>query len=269
MWWLWQSDGYGFLYAVPVFTLWIVWHGAWSDYRKRHKSTKWYHSMYAVEVPFRIFTELGFYTVFRWLVSLTPPPWAPETSWTHVTYSWVHFVAIKHIITAYILLLLCHVLLSLGPVRRFFGLDPKPEQKSTSYIISASILFGLCIWLIDDVVVYFAFYEGGGSFFEVITSKIAPHDLFVRNLFLLICLISGLLVSKLLSQRFKGERALQESEERYRSLVETLTDFVFILAPDGSITYLNPEFEKLTGYSDKEFIGHSFTEALKPLPLNT
>jgi PAS domain S-box-containing protein len=264
MWWLWQSDGYGFLYAVPVFTLWIVWHGAWSDYRKRHKSTKWYHSMYAVEVPFRIFTELGFYTVFRWLVSLNPPPWAPEISWTHVTYSWIHFVAIKHIITAYILLLLCHVLLSIGPVRRFFGLNPKPEQKNTTYIISASILLGLCIWLIDDVVVYLAFYEGSGSFYEVITSKIAPRDLFVRNLFLLICLISGLLISKLLSQRFKGERALQESEERYRSLVETLTDFVFILDPIGRATYLNPEFEKLTGYSDQEVIGHSFTELLAP-----
>ena len=264
MWWLWQADGYGVLYAVPVFTLWIVWHGVWSDYRKRHKSTKWYHSMYAVELLFRIFSELGFYTVFRWLVSLNPPPWAPEISWTHVTYSWVNFVAIKHIITAYILLLLCHVLLSLGPVRRFFGLDPKPEQKNTSYIISASILLGLCIWLIDDVVVYLAFYEGSGSFFEVITSKIAPRDLFIRNLFLLVCLISGLLISKLLSQRFKGERALQESEERYRSLVETLTDFVFILDPNGNATYLNPEFEKLTGYSDQEVIGNSFTEVLAP-----
>ena len=264
MWWLWQSDGYGFLYAVPIFTLWIVWHGVWSDYRKRHKSTKWYHSMYAVELLFRIFSELGFYTVFRWLVSLNPPPWAPEISWSQVTYSWVHFVAIKHIITAYVLLLLCHVLLSMGPVRRFFGLDPKPEQNNTTYIISASILLGLCIWLIDDVVVYLAFYEGSGSFFEVITSEIAPHDLFVRTLFFLICLISGLLISKLLLQRFKGEKALMESEDKYRSLVETLTDFVFIVAPDGSFTYLNPEFEKLTGYSDQEFIGHSFTEVLAP-----
>ena len=37
MWWLWQSDGYGFLYAVPIFTLWIVWHGIWSDWRRRKK----------------------------------------------------------------------------------------------------------------------------------------------------------------------------------------------------------------------------------------
>jgi hypothetical protein len=27
MWWLWRDDGWGLLYAVPVFTLWIVWHG--------------------------------------------------------------------------------------------------------------------------------------------------------------------------------------------------------------------------------------------------
>jgi len=34
MWWLWSFDGWGLFYAVPVFTLWIVWHGWWSQQRR-------------------------------------------------------------------------------------------------------------------------------------------------------------------------------------------------------------------------------------------
>ena len=34
MWWLWRADGYGFLYSVPVFTIWVVWHGYWTDFRR-------------------------------------------------------------------------------------------------------------------------------------------------------------------------------------------------------------------------------------------
>jgi len=31
MWWLWHGDGWGVLYSVPVFTLWVVWHGLWAQ----------------------------------------------------------------------------------------------------------------------------------------------------------------------------------------------------------------------------------------------
>jgi len=67
-----------------------------------------------------------------------------------------------------------------------------------------------------------------------------------------------------LSDRKFAEKALQESEEKYRGLVETLTDFIFIIDPDGLIRYLNPEFEKITGYAVRDIFGHPFTEMLAP-----
>jgi PAS domain S-box-containing protein len=70
-----------------------------------------------------------------------------------------------------------------------------------------------------------------------------------------------------IEQEDKGKRvemALKASDEKYRSLVETITDLVFIIAPNGSLTYLNPEFENLTGFPAHDFIGHSFTEVLAP-----
>ena len=197
----------------------------------------------------------GRITVFRWLVSLNPPAWAPEITWTHVSYSWVHFVAIKHIVTAYILLLLCHVLLSMVPVRRFFGLDSNPEQKNTTYIVSASILVGLFIWFIDYLVGYLAFYEGSANFLEAMISDISPRDLFGRNISLLICLISGLLISKLLLQRFKGEMALRESEKKYRTLLETTSEGCWLLNPEVKTVEINKSLCNMLGYSHDEMFG--------------
>ena len=150
MWWLWQSDGWGILYAVPVFTLWVVWHGYWAERRRNMEQLRWFHSRFIVELPFRLACELGFYTLFRWFVSLNPPPWNPAISWDHVSLSWVNVVAVKHLVTAYILLLMVHVLLRITFVRRFFKLENPPEQRIIDAIYSASLLLGSCygFWML-------------------------------------------------------------------------------------------------------------------------
>ncbi|RLC83815.1 MAG: hypothetical protein DRJ03_16025 [Chloroflexi bacterium] len=258
MWWLWKSDGYGFLYAVPVFTLWVVWHGAWSDYRRNREATKWYHGMYAVELLFRVFSELGFYTVFRWLVSLNPPPWAPEVAWTYVDYTWVHFVVVKHIVTAYILLLVSNVLLNIGPVRRFLRLEQRVGQRSTTHIVGASILLGLCLWVIDSVIVYLAFYDGGAPFPDALVSDIAPRDLFVRNLFVLMCLIAGLLVSRFVSHLKRAEEALR----RYEHIISVTGEHMSFLDRDYIYRAVNEAYLQAHQKARQEIVGHSVADLL-------
>ncbi|RZN36703.1 MAG: PAS domain S-box protein [Methanosarcinales archaeon] len=60
------------------------------------------------------------------------------------------------------------------------------------------------------------------------------------------------------------EESLAESEEKHRTLVETLTDLVFIIDLEGRFTYLSPIFEDITGYPVRDFIGRSFTEVIVP-----
>lgn len=62
----------------------------------------------------------------------------------------------------------------------------------------------------------------------------------------------------------RSQEVLRESEERYRTLVETMTDVVLTLDTKGRFTFLNHEFETTTGYSSQAFIGRPFTEILAP-----
>lgn len=62
----------------------------------------------------------------------------------------------------------------------------------------------------------------------------------------------------------KMEEVLRESEEKYRSLTETAADAIFTLDTEGKFTYLNPEFESVTGYAVGDFIGRSFIDVLVP-----
>jgi len=57
---------------------------------------------------------------------------------------------------------------------------------------------------------------------------------------------------------------LRESEQKHRTLIETMTDGVFTLDTNGRFNFLNPEFENVTGYPAQDFIGRPFTEILAP-----
>ena len=68
------------------------------------------------------------------------------------------------------------------------------------------------------------------------------------------------LVERLRGRDDRLEEAVRESEKRFRDLVATAPLAIFELAvEDGSITSLNPSFERLTGWSAGEWVGKDMT----------
>jgi len=66
-----------------------------------------------------------------------------------------------------------------------------------------------------------------------------------------------------ITSRRQAEEALQESEEKFRSLSENAPDIVGTLAFDGSFTYVNPAWEAILGHEPKEVLGKYFTDFVK------
>ena len=58
--------------------------------------------------------------------------------------------------------------------------------------------------------------------------------------------------------------SLQESENKYRELVENVTEVIFTVDIKGCINYISPAMEHLTGYSTNEVTGTNITEHIIP-----
>ena len=56
-----------------------------------------------------------------------------------------------------------------------------------------------------------------------------------------------------------AEEARRESEKKYRSLVENISDIVFTVNIQGLFTYISPVAERIFGYTPEEVIGQSFS----------
>ena len=64
------------------------------------------------------------------------------------------------------------------------------------------------------------------------------------------------------SERKQAERAWYESEERYRSLVQTMAEGIGIMDEKGVITYVNDSMCLMIGYSREELIGRQVLDFL-------
>jgi PAS domain S-box-containing protein len=60
------------------------------------------------------------------------------------------------------------------------------------------------------------------------------------------------------------ENALRESEEKYRDLVENISEILFVLDDKGIFTYISSPVEKSFGYSPLEIVGSPFAKFIYP-----
>ncbi len=60
-----------------------------------------------------------------------------------------------------------------------------------------------------------------------------------------------------ITDRKLTERALRESEEKFRSIVEATGEWIWAIDREARITYSNPAIEKILGYGPEELIGIS------------
>jgi PAS domain S-box-containing protein len=200
MWWIWHADGWGLLYTVPVFCLWIGWHGWWATTRNRKSSHPWYQCIFIIEIPFRVVSEAGFLTLYPLLLSLNPPPWAPTLSATMVTRETMLGACMDHIIAGYLLLLLAHVVLHLTWVRKALGLPEKTVPRDVSTLYAFALFTALIIWIADAMLHFQLGNADHASFWDVALFHPGPH-LFIRMTFIVFALGGAMVVASMLRNR--------------------------------------------------------------------
>lgn len=99
--------------------------------------------------------------------------------------------------------------------------------------------------------------EDPAIFLLSFSNKESPLSQAVMNTIEMIAAHAGSVINRILA-----EAALHASEAKYRQLVETMMDGIFIFSPDNIITYANTRLCHILGYPIEEIIGRAATDFL-------
>lgn len=68
------------------------------------------------------------------------------------------------------------------------------------------------------------------------------------------------ILQEVIAKQEMTQKALRESEKKYRDLVENINDVIYSLDRDGVVTYVSPVVESVYGYNPSYIIGRNFSQ---------
>ncbi len=127
-------------------------------------------------------------------------------------------------------------------------------------IIIGAVVLAAAMWVTDAIIDYTFFHHH--DFLKVFLGNITWHDFYMRAILVISIALFAAIVTYFMSK--KAEKAMRYSEERFRSLVETTSDWIWEVDRHGVYTYASPRVEDLLGYEPREIIGKTPFDLMPP-----
>ncbi len=140
-------------------------------------------------------------------------------------------------------------------MKEAFKINPFERDSMVLIGISLSVAF----WFIESFM--HIFLSPGFSFSENLFGA-NLYDIYSRVIVLCLFLIFGSHVQYTINNRRKAESALRESEEKYRSILESIEEGYYEVDLNGNITFFNDSFRRILGLSSSELLGRNQKEFL-------
>jgi PAS domain S-box-containing protein len=86
------------------------------------------------------------------------------------------------------------------------------------------------------------------------------ENVFSLQMFLILMTVPAMFLAAVIEGQREGERALRESEERYREVVETQTELICRFLPDTTLTFVNDAYCRYFKKSRDRLIGTKFIQ---------
>lgn len=144
------------------------------------------------------------------------------------------------------------------------------QKETQSTLTSLKVLTSPAHQLIVIIVAIFL----AGAIVTVLLANLSPlstyEDAFLDSL-LLIIILSPILYFVILrplrlhiTESKRVEKALRENEEKYRSLIESTDDSIYLVDRNSRYLYMNKRHIKRMGFSRDEYIGQAYSEFHTP-----
>jgi two-component system cell cycle response regulator len=140
--------------------------------------------------------------------------------------------------------------------------------KNKQKIILFSILGGIATWIIDALIDSLAFSKS--SFWAMMWPNDA-HEFYMRSLFLVNFTIFGILIARFVTRRQRlenariaAEKALHESEDRIRSVMESIADSIYLVDAEYRYLFVNRKHLERQGLTEKDYVGRLYSNFHSP-----
>ncbi len=261
---IWSSDGWANLITVFLLLFWFFWHGYCAEKRSIEEKI-WNHPL-IVQIPYALFYGLVTYILFPLAFSYNPPFWQ-AIAITSISSALLLSLVIKATIMMYMNLIVADTVIMIPSVRRFFGLIVREKNRKNGSIILISVSISIIIWVTFvtciEIFIAMEFPHNIIDFSDPCT--IISFFIFIPSGFLL-----GGILARYFETKIEVEDLLRQSEERFHSLYEHMTEGVALhtliyndagTPVDYQILDVNASYEKILELQRQDVIGKKGTTA--------